>query len=159
MATLAARYDTVAFCLSKGLGAPVGSLLCGTSELIGRALRVRKLFGGGMRQAGILAAAGLYALEHNTLRLADDHARAEALAKGLATIPGVDVAAPPETNMVVCEVSDAPTWVAALRDEQVLVGAVGPSTLRLVTHLDVDDAGVSTALQAFARAAAGPARA
>jgi threonine aldolase len=154
-AELAAPYDSVSFCLSKGLGAPAGSLLCGSAELIERAHRVRKLFGGGMRQAGILAAAGLLALEQHVERLAEDHARARRLAEGLAAIEGVEVAAAPETNMVLCDVAGVASFVEALRTEGVRVGAVGPRTLRLVTHLDVDDAGVEQALAAFARVAAG----
>lgn len=151
---LAADYDTVAFCLSKGLGAPVGSLLCGSHEMIERAHRFRKMFGGGMRQAGIVAAAGLYALEHNIDRLAEDHDRARRLATGIDLIDGVDVPATPETNMVLCRVADAPQFVDALRGMGVLAGAVGPRALRLVTHLDVDDAGVESAIEAFGAAAA-----
>jgi threonine aldolase len=121
--------------------------------LVRRARRLRKLFGGGMRQAGILAAAGLFALEHHVERLAEDHARARRLAEGVALLPGVEVAAPPETNMVLCEVDRAADFVEALSAEGVRVGAVGPRTLRLVTHLDVDDAGVERAIAAFGRVA------
>ncbi|MCK6502905.1 low-specificity L-threonine aldolase [Myxococcota bacterium] len=140
-------YDTVAFCLSKGLGAPVGSLLCGPAALIGRARRVRKALGGGMRQAGFLAAAGLYALDHHVERLALDHARAADLAAGLR---GLGLApSPAPTNMVYVEVEDAPATVEALRARGVLCNAVGPSRLRLVTHLDIDDEDVAAAVDAF----------
>jgi len=150
---LAAPFDTVSFCLSKGLGAPVGSLLCGSRALVERAHRFRKLFGGGMRQAGVLAAAGLLALEQHVERLGDDHARARRLAEGIGAGAGARVVAPPETNMVLCEVADARSAIAALRAEGVRVGAVGPRTLRLVTHLDVDDAGVERAVAAFGKLA------
>lgn len=154
VAELSAHCDTLSFCLSKGLGAPVGSLLCGSRATIERAHRFRKMFGGGMRQAGILAAAGLYALEHHVERLADDHARAARLAKGLAEVPGVGVPRAPETNMVLCEIERAPLAIDALRHEGVLCGAVGPRAIRLVTHLDIDDAAIETTISAFARVAA-----
>lgn len=143
----AAGYDTVSFCLSKGLGAPVGSVLCGPAPVIARARRVRKALGGGMRQAGILAAAGLYALEHHVQRLAQDHARAAALAQGLVGL-GLSLS-PPPTNMIYVEVPDADAAVEGLRARGVLCNAVGPRRLRLVTHLDVDDAGVVAAIDAF----------
>lgn len=155
VAELTAPFDTVSFCLSKGLGAPVGSLLCGSRETIDRAHRFRKMFGGGMRQAGILAAGGLHALEHHVERLIEDHRRATRLARGLAEIPGVSVPREPETNMVFCEVAQAPQFVEALRHEGVRCGAVGPGAIRLVTHLDIDDPAVDRALDAFARVAAG----
>jgi threonine aldolase len=140
-------FDTVSFCLSKGLGAPVGSVLCGPRELIERALWVRKALGGGMRQAGILAAAGVFALEQNIDRLALDHLRAQALATGLRTA-GYLVAEPP-TNMVYVEVADGTQAQTALAEMDIHCCAVGPQTLRLVTHLDIDDAGVEQALRAF----------
>jgi threonine aldolase len=127
--------DVLAVCLSKGLGAPVGSLVVGTRDAIAESRIRRKRLGGGMRQAGILAAAGLYALDHHVERLADDHAHARLLAEAC----GVD----PETvatNIVVVPRDDAPGFVAAAREQGVLVSAVGARAVRLVTHLDVSKA-------------------
>jgi threonine aldolase len=146
VAEWAAEFDSVAFCLSKGLGAPVGSLLTGSSELVRRARRFRKQLGGGMRQAGILAAAGLFALEHNVKRLADDHANARRLATGLAELPGLRVPRPPETNMVLFQAPDAARFVARARELGVLLGAVDARTLRAVTHLDVSADDVEAAV-------------
>jgi threonine aldolase len=136
-------FDSVMFCLSKGLGCPVGSLLCGSREFIEEARRVRKALGGGMRQAGILAAAGLYALEHHVERLAEDHENARILAQGLAEIPCLSVT-PPETNIVMVEILRGPTaaeLAERLKRRGVLVAPAGAGTearkLRLVTHLDV----------------------
>lgn len=140
-------FDTLSVCLSKGLGAPVGSLLLGTREAIHRARRVRKAFGGGMRQAGFLAAAGLYALEHHVERLAEDHDRARQLATGLREL-GFE-AEEPATNLVYLTCPEAPARVETLREAGILCCAVGPERLRLVTHLDVDDAGVARTLEAF----------
>lgn len=140
-------YDTLSFCLSKGLGCPVGSLLCGPGELIARGIRVRKALGGGMRQAGFLAACGIYALENHIERLAEDHTRAARLAELLMTA-GFEVGKP-QTNMVYLGVADAPAARDALAERGVAVVAVGPTTLRLVTHLDVDDAGIDVAAQAL----------
>ncbi len=147
-ARLAREFDTVSFCLSKGLGAPVGSLLCGPASLVSRARRVRKMLGGGMRQAGILAAAGLYALEHNVDRLAEDHARARQLWAGLADA-GWQVEGEPETNMVYLRVDDAPALVVQLATVGVRCAAVDRDRIRLVTHLDVDDRTIQRALAAF----------
>jgi threonine aldolase len=137
-------FDTVSLCLSKGLGAPVGSVLVGSAADIARARVQRKRLGGGWRQAGILAAAGLYALEHHVDRLADDHANAALLAAELRTAPGVsvvEVARP--TNMVMFDSTLVATEVIdAAAERGVLIGAVGPHTLRCVTHLDVDTAQV-----------------
>ncbi len=152
-ATLAAGCDTVMFCLSKGLGAPVGSMLCGTGEAIGEARVVRKRLGGGMRQAGILAAAGLVALERHVERLAEDHGRARRLAEALAEIPGC--ALDPSrvtTNIVMASVHPPerlPGLLEALRQRGILAGAMGWGRLRLVTHLDVDDAGIARAVAAL----------
>jgi threonine aldolase len=151
---LAAPFDSVAFCLSKGLGAPVGSLICGSRAFLERASRFRKLFGGGMRQAGILAAAGLYALEHNVERLADDHAHAGLLAALLEQADGLEVMAAPETNMVLIRVESALSFIGSLAERGVSVGAVDPRTLRAVTHLDVTRADVEQAAQAFCEVAA-----
>lgn len=140
-------YDTVSVCLSKGLGAPVGSLLAGPKDLLHVARRMRKALGGGMRQVGILAAAGLHAMEHHVDRLSDDHVRAQRLAEGLRAA-GYG-AASPETNMVYVTVPDGNTWVAALDERGIRTLAVGPGELRLVTHLDIDDAGIARTLAAF----------
>jgi threonine aldolase len=140
---LAAGFDTVSVCLSKGLGAPVGSLVCGSKERIWRAHRIRKMFGGGMRQAGILAAAGLHALEHHRSRLVEDHANARRLGEILAGAKGAKVdLAGVETNMVMVDLEDgapdADTAVSRGKAVGVLMNSVGPRRLRLVTHLDVD---------------------
>ena len=140
--SLCEGFDSVSVCLSKGLGAPAGTLLLGRAELIKKALRARKILGGAMRQAGIIAAAGLYALEHNVVRLAEDHANAERLAQGLREA-GYD-AEPPQTNMVF--VKAPPGLADHLVNNEVLVLA-GPR-LRLVTHLDVDGAAIERALRA-----------
>jgi len=145
--TLAAPFDSVAFCLSKGLGAPVGSLLCGPRDWILRAKRFRKAFGGGMRQAGILAAAGLFALEHHVDRLADDHAQAALLADGLARLDSVERVVAPETNIVVFEVADAPSWVERARKAGVWLNALDACRVRAVTHLEVEEADVKRALE------------
>jgi len=139
-------FDTVSVCLSKGLGAPVGSLVAGSRELLVRAHRFRKMQGGGMRQAGVLAAAGLFALEHNAKRLAEDHANARRLAEGLATLPGVSVAAPPQTNIAIFQRADAPGWAEQLRARGVLLSALSPDTIRAVTHLDVSARDIEQAL-------------
>ena len=149
VARLARGFDTVSVCLSKGLGAPVGSVLCGSTETIHRARRVRKQLGGGMRQAGILAAAGVYALEFHVERLADDHARAMRLWQGLAD-GGWRVESAPETNMIYLRVDDPVGMVSRLAQAGLQCAAVGPGRVRLVTHLDVDDAGVDCALDIFA---------
>jgi len=139
-------FDTVSFCLSKGLGAPVGSLVAGSRALIERAHRFRKQQGGGMRQAGILAAAGLFALEQNVKRLGDDHTHARRLAAGLAEIPGMVVPAAPETNIVIFRRANAAAWSAALRARGVLANPVASNALRAVTHLDVSSADIDAAL-------------
>jgi threonine aldolase len=152
------EFDTVSVCLSKGLGAPVGSVLCGPRELIARARRWRKVLGGGMRQAGVLAAAGIYALQNHVERLREDHENARVLAKGLAAIGGVRVPSSPQTNMVFMTVDASRS--ASLRDwlkgRAMLIGA-GYGTTRLVTHLDVDreDVGrfVGAVEEFFAKAA------
>lgn len=142
---MADLFDSVSVCFSKGLGAPAGSALVGSKALIARAKRVRKMAGGTMRQAGVLAAAALYALDHHIDRLADDHARARRLAEGLRGLPGIAVQAP-QTNMIFIDLprERAAAVVATLRERGVL--ATGLYQLRLVTHLDVDDAGVDHAI-------------
>jgi threonine aldolase len=132
LAELGATADVVAVCLSKGLGAPIGSLMAGTQEAVDEARVWRKRLGGGMRQVGVLAAAGLHALEHHLERLADDHAHARLLADAC----GVDPEAV-QSNIVVIDHADPPSVIAAAREEGLLVSAVGPRSLRLVTHLDV----------------------
>ncbi len=150
----AALFDTVSVCFSKGLGAPVGSALAGPAELIARARRFRKMFGGGMRQVGILAAGALYALEHHRTRLAEDHARARRLAETLAALPGAALdPATVETNLVYFRVTRQPAAevVAALAAEGVRVLASGPDTIRAVPHLNVTDAEFARALEVFCR--------
>jgi threonine aldolase len=141
----AACFDTVACCLSKGLGAPVGSLLAGDAPTIERAHRYRKMLGGGMRQAGILAAAGLHALDHHVDRLKEDHANARRLADGLARL-GLRVDPAPETNMVFFAVPDELGFLRATRARDLLVNPVKPGFFRAVTHLDVDAKDVDEAL-------------
>jgi threonine aldolase len=147
---IVAPATTVSFCLSKGLGAPVGSLLCGPGgDFRDRALRLRKMLGGGMRQAGILAAAGLYALDNHVERLADDHRRARELAGKLAPIDGLSVDRDAvETNIVNVETEpplDAATLVAGCKERGLLFGAIASHKVRLVTHLDVDDRAIDEA--------------
>ena len=141
-ADYARHFETVSFCLSKGLGAPVGSLICADTERVLKLRRLRKMFGGGMRQAGIIAAAGLYALEHNIERLAEDHAHAKRLAAALKDLPGVRInPALVETNIVVFDISEtrrtADEVLSALKAHGVLWVPFAPTTLRAVTHLDV----------------------
>lgn len=144
VATFSAQADTVTFCLSKGLGAPVGSMLCGTKEFISKARVVRKLLGGGMRQAGILAAAGIYALEHHIDRLADDHAHAKVVAQALAstgwaTIELADV----ETNIMFFSVGTVPgEQVARVFGRHGIRCSGGGTSVRLVTNLDLSDADI-----------------
>lgn len=144
------HFDSVSVCLSKGLGAPVGSVLLGTQELIDSARRWRKVAGGGMRQAGILAAAGLHALDHHVARLADDHARAERLSEALRGLPGLDVVTQ-QTNMVFVEVPVA--RLDALRAQmdaaRIRLSIGYTPAIRLVTHMDVDDAGLQRAIDAL----------
>ena len=150
IATFSAPFDTVSICLSKGLGAPVGSVLVGNKDLIGTARRLRKMLGGGMRQAGLLAAAGLYALDHNIARLGEDHQRAQRLAKGLAQFAGLRVTMP-DTNIVFVEIDKdvSERFVAHLAAGGIgITGQYG--TLRWITHLDVDDAAVDAALMQVA---------
>jgi len=145
--------DTVSVCLSKGLGAPAGSLVASTRERVARMRRLRKRLGGGLRQAGVLGAAGLYALDYHLARLAEDHDNARRLAAGLREIDGF-ACEPPETNIVLLDVADpAPALVAAARAQGVLVNAVGPKRLRLVTHLDFPGAAVPDAVARLRRAA------
>ncbi|ASW56060.1 low specificity L-threonine aldolase [Plantactinospora sp. KBS50] len=142
-------FDTLSVCLSKGLGAPVGSLVVGSADRIERARWIRKRMGGGMRQAGVLAAAGRYALREHIGRLADDHERAARLAEALA--PSGLLGYPVRTNIVPLDLTkaalDAHALAAAARERGVLVSVLGPRTVRLVTHLDLDDAGLDQAIE------------
>ncbi len=152
-AVWAEPFDTVTFCLSKGLGAPVGSLVCGSHDIIRRVHRARKMLGGGLRQAGILAAAGLYALEHNIERLADDHANARRLAAGLEKL-GLAIATAPETNMVLFRVDDTLGFLRETRARRVLVNPSSPGCFRAVTHMDVSTADIDEALARIAEVVA-----
>jgi threonine aldolase len=147
-AEIAAPFDTVTVCLSKGLGAPVGSVLAGTEETIRLARRYRKLFGGGMRQIGILAAAGLYALDHHRTGLADDHARARRLATAMASLPAFTVdPATVETNIVIAEtIPPAADVIAQLEARGVRLVAFGPHTVRATLHRDITDDDLNTAI-------------
>lgn len=152
---LAAPSDSVTFCLSKGLGAPVGSVLSGSAEFISKARRMRKQLGGGMRQAGVLAAAGIVALETMVSRLPEDHQRALLLAKGLAQIPGLEMdPGTPYTNMVFLTLGDQVALSASeaagrLKEMGLLVGVTAERRFRLVTHYMIDDAGVDQAIEVF----------
>jgi threonine aldolase len=156
-ASWAEPFDTVSFCLSKGLGAPVGSLVCGAEEVIRRVHRARKLLGGGMRQAGILAAAGIFALEHNIERLAEDHANARRLAAGLERL-GFRVDPAPETNMVMFDVADTMAFLRATRERDLLINPVAEGRFRAVTHLDVSERDIDEALAIIEDAARGASR-
>jgi threonine aldolase len=149
--------DTVMVTLSKGLGCPVGSMLAGTAEVMQRAWRIRRRLGGGMRQAGILAAAGIHALEHHRGRLGEDHRRARVLADGVRATPGITVVQP-ETNIVMLDLGaglpGAAEVVAGLAARGVLLSPFGARRVRAVTHLDVDDAGIDRAVAAIRAVAA-----
>jgi len=153
--------DSVTFCVSKGLGAPVGSVICGSAELIDKARRVRKMLGGGMRQAGIIAAAGIVALERMVDRLAEDHANARSLAEGVAKLPGLAVdLASVQTNIVIFRVQRGDTaaasaaatteLVAGCAARKVKIHAIGPDSIRCVTHKDIDAEDIGRTLDAFA---------
>ncbi|MDQ6873538.1 MAG: aminotransferase class I/II-fold pyridoxal phosphate-dependent enzyme [Actinomycetota bacterium] len=140
LADYGALFDTLSVCLSKGLGAPVGSLLVSSAERIAAARGMRKRLGGGMRQAGVLAAAGRYALAHHLERLTDDHARAGRLAELLGVDPSTV-----DTNIVSCDMPDAPALADKARGDGLLLSVVGPRRMRLVTHLGVEDADIERA--------------
>jgi len=153
---IAAQADSVTFCLSKALAAPVGSVVTGSRAFIDRARRARKMLGGGMRQAGILAAAGIVALETMVERLAEDHANARRLAEGLATLPGMAIdLARVQTNIVIFQVQrrdlDAPGLVRKLGEQGILCFAVDQERIRMVTHTDVDRVGIERALEVLGR--------
>jgi len=154
VAGLTEEVDSVMFCLSKGLGAPVGSIVVGSKEFIKEARRVRKLFGGGMRQVGILAAAGIYALDHHVARLAEDHDNARRLAGALARIDGIEIDTDSvETNIIMAGTrAPAPTaeeLCKRLESYSVRVDPMGPDLIRLVTHLDVSSEDMDRAIEAF----------
>ena len=156
-ASYAQHFETVSLCLSKGLGAPVGSLLISSDrQLIDRARRFRRMYGGAMRQAGVLAAAGIYALEHHVARLTDDHNHAKKLARLLQQIPSVQIAPQHvETNIVIFEVTDQRRTpaeiVAALKEQGVLINAIGGLSYRAVTHLNVSSKQIDEAGAVFTR--------
>ena len=153
-AELAAPADSVSACFSKGLGAPVGSVIAGSTELIRKAHRYRKMLGGGMRQVGVLCAAALYALDHQRERLAEDHENARRLASGLAELPGVAVdLGTVQTNIIAFEVKSMTAAELVLRagEAGVRLNAIGPQRLRAVTHLDVSRADIAAALTRFSR--------
>lgn len=152
--TLARCADSVSVCLSKGLGTPAGTVLCGPKDLIARALRYRKMLGGGMRQVGILAAAGLYALDNHAPRIADDHARAARLREALAAMDGLTVdRSPNQTNMVLVTITtpDPSAVQESLRESGILTGLTD-DFMRLVVHRDIDDAGIERTINAFTKA-------
>lgn len=153
----AKHFDTVSCCFSKGLGAPAGSAVCGSHATIARVDRFRKMFGGTMRQAGILAAGALHALEHHRERIVDDHANAARLSKAIASIPGLRVALPVQTNIVYFDVDrslgSASTLVERLRAQGVWMMATAPQRIRAVCHLDVPTPKVERAIEALRRCA------
>jgi threonine aldolase len=156
----ARHFDTVSVCFSKGLGAPVGSALCGPKDLMAKARRVRKVFGGGMRQGGVIAAGALYALEHHVDRLAEDHAHAQTLQTAVRGIDGLDpIAETIDTNMIIFRVDTrlgtAAEFCERLRRRGLLMLAIGPQQVRAVTHLDVDAADAARAAEILADVAAG----
>ena len=153
-ADLAAEADSITFCLSKGLSAPVGSLVCGSAEFVARARKARKMLGGGMRQAGVIAAAGVVALETMIGRLAEDHENARVLAQGLAQVPGIRI--DPErvqSNIVVFTVDDGAAFQQRLRKAGVLTTAFGPTRVRMVTHHGIERADIDEALARVRRLA------
>jgi threonine aldolase len=152
------RYvDSVTFCLSKGLGAPVGSVVCGRADFIARARRIRKMLGGGMRQAGVIAAAGVVALQRMVDRLAEDHANARRLAEGLARLPGISIdLSTVQTNIVIFRVrrpADAEDLTRGCLARKVKIHAIGSTAIRCVTHKDVDADDIARVLDAFAEIA------
>ncbi|TNI82450.1 low-specificity L-threonine aldolase [Aeromonas veronii] len=150
VAVIAAPFDSISICLSKGLGAPVGSLLVGTHDFIARARRLRKMLGGGMRQAGILAQAGLFALEQHVTRLADDHRRAKRLAEGLAALPSIELdLSLVQSNMVFLRLREGESapLLAFMKERGILFSGYGE--LRLVTHLQINDDDIEEVIDAF----------
>lgn len=149
-------FDTISVCLSKGLGAPVGSLLISDKETINRALRIRKILGGGMRQIGYLAAAGIYALDHHVGRLAEDHRRAKELAQLLKTLPWVGDVEPVETNILIFSLREGlseQTFINRLKERNIHISSMGAGRLRIVTHLDYKEVMHSYVMETFQRLA------
>ncbi|MCF6224578.1 MAG: beta-eliminating lyase-related protein [Flavobacteriaceae bacterium] len=145
-------FDTISICLSKGLGAPIGSILLGTKAHIKKAVRIRKLYGGAMRQVGYLAAAGIYALDHHVNRLADDHARAKRIGEALNNSPYIKKVEPIETNILIFYVKDAfdeSDFVNALKAKNILISSMGEGKLRMVTHLDFTEEMLEKVLEAI----------
>jgi threonine aldolase len=152
-----ARYfDSVSVCFSKGLGAPIGSAVAGSKDFIAKARRFRRMFGGGMRQVGIIAAAAIYALDNHLERLVEDHANARRLAEALYELGGISIdLATVQTNIVIINLANTKhtvtTAIDALKNEGVLVVSLGATTLRAVTHLDVNAVDIDRAIMAFRR--------
>jgi len=145
-------FDSVSICLSKGLGAPIGSILLGNKEFIAKAKRVRKVFGGAMRQAGYLAAAMIYALDHNVERLSEDHTKAKILEEELSKCSFVEDVKPVETNIIIFQLNDKYTdqaFLRKLKDYNILAVSFGPQTIRLVTHLDFNDEMLEETIRVF----------
>ena len=145
----ASQFDTISLCLSKGLGAPIGSLLIGTKDHIKQARRIRKSMGGGMRQAGYIAAAGLYALQNNVARLKDDHLKASYLGESIKTLSWIKEIYPIQTNIVIVELhkpSQQTEIIQLLKENLILCNAFGPTAIRFVTHLDVSDNQIQIAI-------------
>ena len=143
-------FDSISVCLSKGLGTPVGSVLIGKKAFIAKARRIRKIFGGGMRQAGFLAAAGIYALDNNVARLAEDHTNARAIADALIKKDFAEELLPVETNIVICKIGgrySSATLAAELKKHDILSIAISPTQIRLVLHLDITDAMVNRIIE------------
>ncbi len=154
----ATHVDTISFCFSKGLGAPIGSILAGPGDTIDLAHRYRKMFGGGMRQAGVLAAAALYALDHHVARLKDDHRRAREFRAALEGVHGIEFPLPSPTNIVYVQVADAMDFISHLAERGVLALPLSKSRVRFVFNLDVDDDGLERAIDAVRSAAHSAAR-
>ena len=145
-------FDSISICLSKSLGCPVGSLLLGKKDFIKKARRVRKVFGGGMRQAGFIAAAGIYALQNNIERLAEDHIHTKQIATAIAEKEFVHMLLPVETNIIIFELTDnltAPDLVTKLKEHSILGYAISPNRVRLVVHLDINKEMVSKTIDVF----------
>jgi threonine aldolase len=145
-------FDSISICLSKSLGCPVGSLLLGKKDLIKKARRVRKVFGGGMRQAGFLASAGIYALQNHIDRLSEDHAHAKQIAEAISKKDFVKKVLPVETNIIIFELNDsisAPALVAKLKEHNILGYAISPNRVRLVVHLDISKEMVEKTVATF----------
>jgi threonine aldolase len=145
-------FDSISVCLSKSLGCPVGSVLIGSRDMIKKARRIRKVFGGGMRQAGFLAAAGIYALDHNIERLSEDHEHTGKLAGVIKNKSFVKTVLPVETNIVIFELNEgqsAPAMVAKLREQSIYAYAISPNRIRLVVHLDISSEMIDRTIETF----------